>query len=61
MGKSRRAGKRHEMDSSELKTGYEEMSKDAEHEAEALEWCEALIGDALSDLDGQDSRSLRSG
>ncbi len=49
------------MDSSELKTGYEEMSKDAEHEAEALEWCVALIGDALSDLDGQDSRSLRSG
>jgi hypothetical protein len=49
------------MGSSELRAGYEEMSKNAEHEAEALEWCEALIGDALSDFDGENSRSLRSG
>lgn len=49
------------MDSSELRAGYEEMSRDAEREAEALEWCEALIGDALSDIDGENSRSLRSG
>jgi hypothetical protein len=40
------------MDSSELSAGYEEMSKDAEREAEALEWCEALVGDAFSDSDG---------
>ena len=52
---------RYQMDSSELRAGYEEMSRDAEREAEALEWCEALIGDALSDPDGENSRSLRSG
>jgi hypothetical protein len=27
----------------ELLSGYREMANDQEHEAEALEWCEALI------------------
>jgi hypothetical protein len=40
------------MDSTELQAGYEEMSRDLQHEAEALEWCEGLVGDALSDPDG---------
>jgi hypothetical protein len=30
----------------ELVDGYREMASDQEHEAEALEWCEGLIGDA---------------
>lgn len=29
----------------ELLEGYRRMAADEEHEAEALEWCEALIGD----------------
>jgi hypothetical protein len=29
----------------ELEKGYREMAVDLEAEAEALEWCEALIGD----------------
>lgn len=29
-----------------LLEGYREMADDQEHEYEALEWCEALIGDA---------------
>lgn len=30
-----------------LLEGYREMANDQEHEAEALEWCEGLIGDAI--------------
>ncbi len=30
-----------------LLAGYREMASDQEHEAEALEWCEGLIGDAI--------------
>jgi hypothetical protein len=37
------------MDSSELRAGYEELSRDAEREAEALEWCEALIANLAFD------------
>jgi hypothetical protein len=33
----------------ELLAGYGEMAADVEHEREAMEWCEALIGDALAD------------
>jgi hypothetical protein len=40
------------MDPSELEAGYKEMSQDAEHEAEALEWCEALIVDVAGDDPG---------
>ena len=40
------------MDSTELQAGYEEMSRDVQREAEALEWCEALVGDAFLDSDG---------
>ena len=29
----------------DLEAGYREMSKDEEHEREALEWVEAMIGD----------------
>jgi hypothetical protein len=32
---------------SELEEKYREMAADAEHEREATEWCEGLIGDAL--------------
>jgi hypothetical protein len=32
---------------SELLAGYREMANDQEQEAEALEWCEGLIGDAI--------------
>jgi hypothetical protein len=31
----------------ELRQGYEAMAADKEREAEALEWCEALIGDGF--------------
>jgi hypothetical protein len=31
----------------ELLQGYEAMAADAEREAEAAEWCEALIGDGF--------------
>ena len=34
---------------SDLEAGYREMAKDEEHEKEALEWAEAMIGD----IDGQ--------
>lgn len=47
-----RSGGRFDMDSTELQAGYEEMSGDAEHEAEALEWREGLVGDAFFDPDG---------
>jgi len=30
----------------ELRLGYEAMAADEEAEREALEWCEALIGDS---------------
>jgi hypothetical protein len=33
-------------DDTELEEAYREMAADAEHEREAEEWCEALIGDA---------------
>lgn len=33
-------------DISDLEAGYRAMAADEAHEAEALEWCEALIGDA---------------
>ena len=33
----------------DLEAGYREMAKDEEHEKEALEWAEAMIGD----VDGQ--------
>lgn len=32
----------------DLLPGYREMANDREHEDEALEWCEGLIGDATS-------------
>jgi hypothetical protein len=31
----------------ELLAGYREMANEQEHEAEAMEWCEGLIGDAI--------------
>jgi hypothetical protein len=31
----------------ELLAAYGEMANDQEHEVEALEWCEGLIGDAI--------------
>jgi len=31
----------------ELRRGYEQMASDSEREKEALEWCEALIGDGF--------------
>ena len=31
----------------ELAQGYRDMAADKEREAEALEWCEALIGDGF--------------
>jgi hypothetical protein len=31
----------------ELLAGYRAMASDQEQEAEALEWCEGLIGDAI--------------
>jgi hypothetical protein len=40
------------MDSSELEAGYKEMSQNDEREAEALEWCEALIVDVACDDPG---------
>lgn len=39
-----------------LKEGYREMASDTEHEREAAEWCEALIGDSSKAADS----SLRS-
>jgi hypothetical protein len=30
----------------DLEAGYRAMAEDETHEAEAMEWCEALIGDA---------------
>lgn len=32
----------------EKEDAYRRMAKDAEHEREAEEWCEALIGDATA-------------
>jgi len=29
-----------------LEEGYRDMASDAEHEREATEWCDALIGDS---------------
>jgi hypothetical protein len=37
---------------------YREMARDAEHEREAQEWCEALIGDAING-DGLLGRAFR--
>lgn len=34
------------LDAEDLEAGYRAMAADEEHEAEALEWSEALIGDA---------------
>jgi hypothetical protein len=36
-----------EMHSADLQAGYEEMSRDLQHETEALDWCEALVGDGF--------------
>ena len=36
----------------DLEEGYRAMAADEEHEAEALEWCEALIGD-VADFDDE--------
>ena len=35
-----------ELDDKEMVDAYLRMARDAEHEREAEEWCEALIGDA---------------
>jgi len=37
------------MNSVELQHGYRQMAEDKEHETLALEWCEALVSDALLD------------
>jgi len=42
------------MDSAEIQFGYREMSEDSDHETQALEWCEAMIADALLDPDNED-------
>lgn len=34
-----------------LEEGYREMASDAEHEREATEWCDALIGDSCETAD----------
>jgi hypothetical protein len=34
-----------------LLEGYREMASDTEHEREAVEWCEALIGDSFETAD----------
>jgi hypothetical protein len=34
-------------DDAQLEAAYREMAADAEHEREAEEWCEALVGDAI--------------
>lgn len=34
-------------DEKKMEEAYREMADDAEHEREAEEWCEALIGDAI--------------
>jgi hypothetical protein len=39
-----------------LEEGYREMANHAEHEQEAAQWCEALIGDSSETADS----SLRS-
>lgn len=33
-----------------MEEAYRRMAEDAEHECEAKEWCEALVGDAI-DID----------
>jgi len=33
----------------ELQAGYEDMARESQHEAEAIEWCEALIADVPFD------------
>ena len=51
-GESRVAAAETKMDSTDLQAVYEEMSRDLQHETEALDWCEALVGDAfLGDSD----------
>lgn len=37
----------HELEERRLEDQYRCMAADAEHEREAEEWCEALIGDAI--------------
>jgi len=39
-----------------LKKSYRKMARDEEHERDAAEWCEALIGDSSETADS----SLRS-
>jgi hypothetical protein len=39
-----------------MEKGYREMARDAEHEREAAEWCDALINDSSETADS----SLRS-
>jgi len=34
-----------------LEKGYREIASDAEHEREAAEWCEALVGDSSETAD----------
>jgi hypothetical protein len=34
-----------------LEEGYREMASDTEHEREAAEWCDALIGDSSESAD----------
>jgi hypothetical protein len=34
-----------------LEEGYREMASDTEHEREAAEWCDALIGDSFETAD----------
>lgn len=36
-------------DEAALEASYRAMAADEEHEAEAEEWCEALIGDVMND------------
>lgn len=49
----------------DLEEGYKQMVADEEHEAEALEWCESLIGDVaeISDEEWQemDNRAVTRG
>ena len=42
-----------------LLDGYRGMAADVESEREAWEWCEALIADALSDLDADGPLNFR--
>ena len=39
-----------------LEEGYREMADDVEHEREAAEWCDALIGDSSESASFVDAR-----